>query len=165
MLWAVDSPVEEVSMYSSARCVPEFPSEDCYILIMKFANGVLGKCHVTSGCSGPTWHGFFESYGLTGTLKEGSLYRRDQEPVELEDTSTGNVVGGHGWAGSRRRLPRPAGGQGRKPHHLQGRRQQRSRLRSRPDLGAHGPVGKSGLVLLACVSPGRSAARFAARVP
>ncbi len=100
MLWAVDSPVEEVSMYSSARCVPEFPSEDCYILIMRFANGVLGKCHVTSGCAGPTWHGFFESYGLTGTLKEGSLYRRDEEPVALEDTSTGNVVGGHGWAGS-----------------------------------------------------------------
>ena len=27
ILWAVDSPVEEVSMYSSARCVPEFPAK------------------------------------------------------------------------------------------------------------------------------------------
>ena len=100
ILWAADSPVEEVYMYSSAKCVPEFPSEDCYILIMRFANGVLGKCHVTSGCSGPTWHGFFESYGPTGTLKEGGLYRRGQEPRPLEDSSSGNVVGGHGWAGS-----------------------------------------------------------------
>ncbi len=100
ILWAVDSPVEEVCMYSSAKCVPEFPSEDCYILIMRFENGVLGKCHVTSGCSGPTWHGFFEGYGRDGALREGSLYRRGQEPVALEDSSAGNVVGGHGWAGS-----------------------------------------------------------------
>jgi hypothetical protein len=33
-------------------------------------------------------------------LHNGSLYRRGQEPVSLEDSSTGNVVGGHGWAGS-----------------------------------------------------------------
>jgi predicted dehydrogenase len=67
---------------------------------MRFENGVLGKCHVTSGCSGPKWHPFFESYGCEGTLREGSLYRRGQEPVALKDSSTGNVVGGHGWAGS-----------------------------------------------------------------
>lgn len=92
MLWAVDSPVVEVCMYSSAKCVPEFPSEDCYILIMKFENGVLGKCYVTSGCSGPTWYGLFESYGVDGTLHEGKLYRRGEEPVSLENTSSTNVV-------------------------------------------------------------------------
>jgi predicted dehydrogenase len=100
ILWAVDSPVIEVSMFSNHKCVPDFPSDDCYILIMRFENGVLGKCHVTSGCSGPTWHGFFESYGCDGTLHNGSLYRRGHEPVPLEDSSKGNVVGGHGWAGS-----------------------------------------------------------------
>ena len=70
MLWAVEEQVEEVFCYSNKKCIPEFPSDDCYLLVMRFANGILGKCHVTRGCSGPTWHRFFE------------------------------VLGGHGWAES-----------------------------------------------------------------
>ena len=100
MLWAVEEQVEEVFCYSNKKCIPEFPSDDCYILIMRFANGVLGKCHVTSGCSGPTWHRFFESFGDRGTVSDGRLLRRDAEPVELEKSSTVEVVGGHGWAES-----------------------------------------------------------------
>ncbi len=100
MLWAVEEEVEEVFCYSNKKCIPEFPSDDCYILIMRFANGVLGKCHVTSGCSGPTWHRFFESFGDRGTVSDGRLLRRDAEPVELQKSSTVEVVGGHGWAES-----------------------------------------------------------------
>lgn len=100
MLWAVEERVEEVFCYSNKKCIPEFPSDDCYLLVMRFANGVLGKCHVTSGCSGPTWHRFFESYGDRGTLCDGRLLRRDAEPVELEKSSTVEAVGGHGWAES-----------------------------------------------------------------
>ncbi|MDI7275971.1 MAG: Gfo/Idh/MocA family oxidoreductase [Anaerolineae bacterium] len=101
MLWAVDSPVDEVYMYSSHKCVPDFPSEDCFIVIMRFANGTLGKCFVTGGCSGPSfWHRFLECFGRDGTLSQGKLYRRGMEPVQIEDTSSKNVAGGHGWAGS-----------------------------------------------------------------
>jgi predicted dehydrogenase len=104
MLWAVDSPVDEVFMYSNKKCVPEFPSDDSYILIMRFANNVLGKCYVTSGCSGPAggkdFHRFLECYGTTGTLFQGKLHRRNEEPVEMEDTASANLIGGHGWGGS-----------------------------------------------------------------
>jgi predicted dehydrogenase len=104
ILWAVNSSVEEVFGYSNKTCMPQFPADDCYILIMRFANDVVGKCFVTSGCSSPwwhpTWHRFFEAYGCDGTLHGGMLHRRGQEPVKLEDQSLRNVVGGHGWAGS-----------------------------------------------------------------
>ena len=100
MLWAVDEQVVEVFSYSNKKCISEFPSDDCYLLIMRFASGILGKCHVTSGCSGPTWHRFFESYGDRGTLSDGRLQRRDADPVELQKSSTVEVVGGHGWAES-----------------------------------------------------------------
>ena len=95
----------EVYAYSSKLSIPEFPSDDCYILILKFENGVLGKVYVTSGCSGEgvakgMGGGFLAVYGTEGTLWKGKLYRRDQETVALEDTSAREVVGGHGWAGS-----------------------------------------------------------------
>jgi predicted dehydrogenase len=104
ILWAVDSPVAEVYGYGNKTCSSEFPADDCYILVMRFTNGVIGKCFVTSGCSGPrwhpTWHRFFEAYGCDGTLHDGMLHRRGQEPVRLEDRSSENLAGGHGWAGS-----------------------------------------------------------------
>jgi predicted dehydrogenase len=104
ILWAVESPVDEVYGYSNKKSAPEFPADDCYILVMRFANGVIGKCFVTSGCSGPrwhpTWHRFFEAYGAKGIVNDGMLHRRGEEPVRLEDRSSKNVAGGHGWAGS-----------------------------------------------------------------
>jgi len=105
MLWTIEAPVVEVYAYSNKFSVPEFPSDDCYILILKFENGVLGKVYVTSGYSGEGMAkgmggGFLAVYGTEGTLWKGKLYRRDQKPVELEDTSVGEVVGGHGWAES-----------------------------------------------------------------
>ena len=100
MLWAVEERVEEVFCYSNKKCAPEFPSDDCYLMVMRFANGILGKCHVTSGCSGPTWHRFFESYGDHGTLSDGKLFQRDTEPVALKKSTAVEVVGGHGWAES-----------------------------------------------------------------
>jgi len=101
MLWTIDAPVAEVYAYSSKLSVPEFPSDDCYVLIMRFENGVLGKVYVSSGCSGDGMGGgFLAIYGTEGTLWKGKLHRRDQEPVEIEDTSEGAAVGGHGWGGS-----------------------------------------------------------------
>ena len=105
MLWTIDAPVIEVYAYSNKISIPEFPSDDCYIVILKFDNGVVGKVYVTSGCSGHGMGGgmgggHLAVYGTEGTLWKGKLFRRDQETVDVEDTSEGEVVGGHGWAGS-----------------------------------------------------------------
>jgi predicted dehydrogenase len=101
MLWTVESPVAEVYAYSNKMSVPEFPSDDCYIAMMQFENGVLGKVYVTSGCSGHGMGGgFLAVYGTEGTLWKGTLIRRGQESVALEETSLGSVVAGHGWGQS-----------------------------------------------------------------
>ena len=44
--------------------------------------------------------GFLAVYGTEGPLWKGKLYRRDQEPVVIEEAATPNVVGGHGWGRS-----------------------------------------------------------------
>ncbi len=101
MLWAVGAPVSEVHAYSSKMSIPEFPSDDCYILSLKFANGVLGKVFVSSGCSG---HGMgggpLAVYGTEGSLWNGRIYRRGARTRQLAERSPGSTVGGHGWGGS-----------------------------------------------------------------
>jgi predicted dehydrogenase len=101
MLWTVEAPVTEVHAYSNKMSIPEFPSDDCYIVIMRFENGILGKVYVTSGCSGEgLGGGFLAVYGTEGTLWKGKLIRRGQETLKLEDTSAQSVVAGHGWGRS-----------------------------------------------------------------
>lgn len=105
MLWTVESPVTEVYAYSNKLSIPVFPADDCYIVILQFENGVTGKVYVTSGCSGHGMGegmggGFLAVYGTEGTLWKGKLYRRDQDPVDIEESSTHEVVGGHGWGRS-----------------------------------------------------------------
>lgn len=104
MLWTMDSPVKEVFAYSSKLSAPEFPSDDCYIVVMRFENDALGKVFVTSGCSGNQWTdsgcGFLSVHGTNGTLYKGELSRRHEETVTLEDSSGDAVVGGHGWGSS-----------------------------------------------------------------
>lgn len=106
ILWTVDAPVSEVYAYSNKFCVPDFPSDDCYILMLQFENGILGKVFVTSGCSGHQGMGggmgggLLAVYGTEGTLWQGKLFRRDDEPVTLAEPAADNVVGGHGWGRS-----------------------------------------------------------------
>ena len=100
ILWTVGAPVLEVTCYSNKLSVPEFPDDDCYILIMRFENGVLGKVHVASGCSGHGYGDFLEVYGDQGTLTKGSLIMRGEDPRPIKQDSAQSVVGGHGWGGS-----------------------------------------------------------------
>ncbi len=101
ILSTVDSPVVEVFAYSSKMSVPEFPADDCYIVMLKFENGVLGKVFVSSGCSGHGMGGgMLAVYGTEGTLWNGKLYRRGEEPVTLPNVSDEAAVGGHGWGRS-----------------------------------------------------------------
>ncbi len=101
ILSTVDAPVVEVFAYSSKMSVPEFPADDCYIVMLKFENGVLGKVFVSSGCSGHGMGGgMLAVYGTEGTLWNGKLYRRGEEPVTLPNVSDEAAVGGHGWGRS-----------------------------------------------------------------
>ena len=101
ILSTVESPVEEVSAYSSKLSVPQFPLDDCYIVMLKFENGVLGKVFVSSGCSGHGMGGgMLAVYGTEGTLWNGKLYRRGEDPVDLPNASDDAAVGGHGWGRS-----------------------------------------------------------------
>ena len=100
ILWTVGSPVAEVSCYANKLSIPEFPSDDCYLLTMRFENGAIAKVHVTSGCSGHGMGDFLEIYGTAGTLSKGVLYRRNTEPEEVRRPAKDTVIGSHGWGGS-----------------------------------------------------------------
>lgn len=104
MLWAINSPVEEVYGYSNKMSAPDFPADDCYILVLRFTNGVLGKIFVASGCSGDDWEkggcGHIALYGTEGTLYQGMLSRRGEESQRLEEPAIDAAVGGHGWGRS-----------------------------------------------------------------
>ena len=100
MLWVVGSEVDEVHCYSNKFCVPEFPADDCLILIFRFENGVLGECFISCGCKSGGSASPLEVFGTEGTLSVGKLLRGPGRDVDLEDTSTGTLIGGHGWGGS-----------------------------------------------------------------
>lgn len=101
MLWTVGQPCVEVTAYSNKFCVPQFPADDCYLVMMKFQDGALGKCFVSSGCAGGGQGEFLEVYGTTGTLSGGKCIRRNSdETTELENISDANISGGHGWGGT-----------------------------------------------------------------
>jgi predicted dehydrogenase len=94
-----DIPVAEVSAYSNDLSGGPFPADDCYLVALHFTDGTIGKLYVTSGCNGAEFGRFLAVYGAEGTLQEGKLFRRDEEPVELEDRGPGRA-GGHGWPGA-----------------------------------------------------------------
>ena len=105
ILATIDSRVVEVFAYASKKSAPDFPADDCYIVIMKFENGILGKVYVTSGCSGEgmghgAGGGFLAVYGTEGTLWKGQLYRRGNEAGTLSNSSEKALVGGRGWGKS-----------------------------------------------------------------
>ena len=100
MLWTLEKPAVEVFCYSSKMCVPDFPSDDCYLVSIRFESGATGKIYVASGCSGHGMGDFLEIYGTEGTLSKGKLIRRDLDPVTLDIPAEETVIGGHGWGGS-----------------------------------------------------------------
>lgn len=100
MLWTMDVPAVEATCYSNKFSVPEYPSDDCYLVSIRFENGAIGKVHVSSGCSGHSMGDFLEVYGTNGTLSKGMLLRRGEEPVALDLPTQDTVIGGHGWGGS-----------------------------------------------------------------
>lgn len=101
ILSTVSSEVAEVCAFSNKLSIPEFPADDCYVVIFRFEDHTLGKVMVTSGCSGHGMgEGFLAVYGADGTLWQGKIIRRGAEPEPLEEPKEDTIVGGHGWGGS-----------------------------------------------------------------
>ncbi|MBX3014335.1 MAG: Gfo/Idh/MocA family oxidoreductase [Caldilineaceae bacterium] len=76
--WALDSPVQEVFAYANHKAEPLLPINDCYLVSLRFANGVIGKLIAASGNRGaaPTG-GRLVMYGTNGTLWGSRLYRNN----------------------------------------------------------------------------------------
>jgi len=91
-----DVPVTEVYCCGNNMSGSELPIEDCYVVAMKFANGVVGKVFVSTGINSGGFGKMLEVLGDNGTLMDGQLLRRGSEPVELE-RPVENVQEGHGW--------------------------------------------------------------------
>lgn len=101
MLWVTrDLPVQEVFCYANHLSGSDLPADDCLLVGLRYADGTTGKVFVTSGCNGAPFGRFLEVFGIGGTLLDGKLYRRDAEPLALEDDAGHESAGGHGWPGA-----------------------------------------------------------------
>ncbi len=78
LMWAMQTQVEEVFAYASHKAEPMLPINDCYLVSLRFANGVIGKLIAASGNRGaaPTG-GRLVMYGTKGTLWGGRFYRNN----------------------------------------------------------------------------------------
>jgi predicted dehydrogenase len=96
MLCVMDGiPVTDVYCAGNQLAESGMPMEDLFVVTMTFANGVVGKLLVSSGCSGWDFGQMLEVYGTDGTLYEGTLYRRWKDPEPLPEPEKVGV--GHGW--------------------------------------------------------------------
>lgn len=94
------APVVEVTAYANGMATPEFPAEDCYAVLMRFANGVLGNVIVSTGVNGVSFpYGYFNAYGTEGTLLKDTIHKRGQAPETLQ-RSEPDPPSGHNWEAS-----------------------------------------------------------------
>ena len=85
--WTVGHDIEEVFAYSHP--FPEaIPQPGCYLMLLRFANGCLGKTMLNVGLYGPI-HGYGEGlltiYGKKGTIWRDILYLPGSDPVCIRD--------------------------------------------------------------------------------
>jgi predicted dehydrogenase len=79
MRWALQSEVTEVHAYSNHLSEPLLPTDDCYVMTMRWENGAVGKLIAASGSRGyAPIGGHLVIYGTEGTLWGGRLYRHDE---------------------------------------------------------------------------------------
>lgn len=95
-----DLPVVETFCYANRLSDSALPSDDCLLVSLRYADGTIGKVFVTSGCNGAPFGRFLEVFGTEGTLVDGHLYRRDADPIQLDDEGGHVQAGGHGWPGA-----------------------------------------------------------------
>lgn len=78
--WAMQTEVVQLFAYANGRAEPMLSINDCYLVSIRFANGVIGKLIAAAGNRGsaPTG-GRLVMYGTEGTLWGGKFYRNDPE--------------------------------------------------------------------------------------
>jgi len=78
LMWAMQTEAAQVFAYATDRAEPMLSTNDCYLVSIRFANGVIGKLIAAAGNRGaaPTG-GRLVMYGTEGTLWGGRLYRND----------------------------------------------------------------------------------------
>jgi predicted dehydrogenase len=97
MLWIQEGvAVEEVFAYATELSQSGLPIPDTYTLVMRFADGALGKVFVTTGACGASGS-MLEVYGTTGSSVGGMIMRRDELPVPLEVSEEDQKGAAHGW--------------------------------------------------------------------
>lgn len=79
VLWALQDEAVEVMAYSNHISEPALPIDDCYVMIIKFASGVVGRITAAAGSRGKVPDGgHLAIRGTTGSLWGGKLYRDDE---------------------------------------------------------------------------------------
>lgn len=78
LMWAMETRVAQAFAYANHKAEPMLPINDCYLVSLRFENGVIGKLIASSGNRGaaPTG-GRLVMYGTQGTLWGGRLYRNN----------------------------------------------------------------------------------------
>ena len=78
LMWAMQTRAAQVFAYANDKAEPLLPNNDCYLVSIRFENGVIGKLIAAAGNRGsaPTG-GRLVMYGTEGTLWGGRLYRND----------------------------------------------------------------------------------------
>lgn len=76
--------VDEVFAYANHIAFPDYPVEDCVMILLKFKNGVLGRNMVVIGCKRPIDFPL-AVMGTKGTLKSNRLYLEDLSVKDFVD--------------------------------------------------------------------------------
>ncbi len=80
MLWMLQDEAVEVSAYSNHLAEPMLPIDDCYVMIIKFKSGVIGRVSAAAGSRGKVPDGgHIAIRGTTGSLWGRKLYRDDEQ--------------------------------------------------------------------------------------
>jgi predicted dehydrogenase len=78
MLWALGEQVEEVTAVSNHLAEPALPADDCYVLLLRFSGGAVGRITAAAGSRGKVPDGgHLALRGTRGSLWGGRLYRDD----------------------------------------------------------------------------------------
>jgi predicted dehydrogenase len=80
MRWVLQEEVVEVTAYSNHLAEPLLPLDDCYVAIMRFEGGAIGRLSAAAGSRGKVPDGgHIKVRGTTGSLWNNQLYRDDNE--------------------------------------------------------------------------------------
>ncbi len=80
MRWVLQDEIVEVSAFSNHLSEPLLPADDCYVAILKFKGGAVGRLCAASGSRGHVPDGgYIKVRGTRGSLWNSALYRDDNE--------------------------------------------------------------------------------------